>query len=680
VSKVLLWSPAVFVRGAYAKNMLGLALRLKKAGHEVMNFALTGLAFSRIPYPILECRGCENKIFGQYESPPCPKCGGEWGRYLIEILPNNSNDYGQDWINKWNMLLGPWDVVIFHYDAWVLGPSYRPPEGTKFCWYTPVDHQPVPPPLVNTLKGGGTVLAMSRFAQHEFEKVGIPSIYLPHAVDTKLFYPGDRIEARRRLGFPEDCFLISVCATNTGPRKNLGNFLRAYKDFLDRIPRARENSFLFLHTNVVASRDNPRGYNLPEIWGALGISERIKHTHPVYYAGIGFTEDELRDVYIASDWTCLCSLGEGWGIPVAESLACGTPVIFSNFSACPEIVGPGGLPVEASELIPFELSSSFQWIPSLEQITERLCQAYEDWEAGGKLRDELGEKGRQHVLENYTWEKTMPLWLDLIKGEKEAEAVELLAAAPKLDGEVDIIVITHNHLDSFSKCVESIYKETTIPFHLVVVDDQSIDGTREYVEKLRSKKGNITYIKPKNKAKGGAEIMNIGLKYCRNDLVVSMNNDIVVTKGWLEEAVEVIQSDEKIGIVGMKFLYPDGKIQHAGGTFIKGGLPFHLGIGEPRETHSEIREVAWVSGPCVLIRRKCLGTGWDETYDSFGGHEDVDLCLRVRKQGWKVVYCGKSEVYHLEGATVMSMPNFLRMHLRSREIFLSRWGGTPWVK
>jgi len=649
MAKVMLWSAPPWVKGAYGKNTLNLALRLKEAGHEVMVFALTGLAFGEVEYQGLK------------------------------VLPNNSGDYGQDWLPKWNMLKGPFNAVIFHYDAWVLG-HYQPPEGIKLYWYSPVDHSPVPPPLVNTFKGGGTVIAMSRFAEEELKKVGIPSIYIPHACDTKVFSPGDRKEARRRLELPEDCFLISSVVTNKGPRKNLGNMLRAFRDFLNKIPRARENAFFFLNTNITAGKDNPRGYNLSEIWSGLGIAERIKYTHPFFYEGIGFTEDELADVYRASDWTCLVSLGEGFGLPIIESMASGTPVIFSNFSATKEVAGPGGLPVEASERIPFELSSSFQWMPDTSQITERLCQAYEDWEAGGRLRDELGEKGRQHVYNNYSWSSILPLWLDLIKGEKEAEAIELLAPVPKVDGEVDIIVITHNHLDMFSKCIESIYKETTIPFHLIVVDDQSIDGTQEYVERLRAEKGNITYVKPKKKAKGGAEIMNIGLRYCRNDLVVSMNNDIVVTRGWLEEAVKVMESDEKIGIVGMKFLYPDDKIQHAGGTFIKTGLPFHLGIGEPRETHSEIKEVSWASGPCVLIRRKCLEPGWDEIYDSFGGHEDVDLCLRARKQGWKIVYCGKSEVYHLEGATVMSMPNFWRMHLRSREIFLSRWGGTQWVR
>lgn len=680
MSKVLLWSPPLWARTAYSKDMLNLALELMKAGHDVKNFALTGLAFGRVDYPILECPECGYKIPGKYEAGDCPRCGASnWQRYIIDVLPNNSRDYGQSWLPKWNMLLGPFDLVILHYDAWVMG-GYKPPGDIRLAYYSPVDHSPCPPPLANVLKAENVmVIVMSRFGQKELKKAGISSIYIPHTVDTKMFSPGDRIEARKRLELPEDSCLFAAICTNKGPRKNWGNLLRAFRDFLVQVPRARENSFLFAHTNITASEDNPRGFNLTEIWHSLGIEERIKHTHPIYYEAVGFTDEEMCDVYRSADWTLLTSLGEGFGLPIIESLASGTPVIYSDFSSCPEVAGQGGLPVKAIDRFPFELSSSFQWVPSTKQITKRLIQAYEDWENGGHLRDELAKKGRQHVLQNYTWDKVRPLWLDLIKP-KISRAVELLARNEPVDGEVDIIVITHNKLHLLKDCIESIYRETKIPFHLVVVDDQSDDGTPKHMRKMWRERGNVSYIKPQDKAKGGAQIMNIGLKYCRNDRIVSMNNDIVVTDGWLEESIKVIESDPTIGIVGMKFLYSDNKIQHAGGVFIKGGLPYHLGIGEPRQTHSEIKEAPWVSGPCVLLRRQCLEPGWNEDYDNFGGHEDIDLCLRARKQGWKVMYCGKSEVYHLEGETVMAMPNFWQMHIKSRQVFLSKWGNTPWVK
>lgn len=650
--RILLWTPVPWAKTAYAKNALNIALRFKEAGHEVAIFAFGGLQWGEVEY-----KG-------------------------IKVFPNNAGDYGQTFFPIWFNAYKP-DIVIYHYDAWILG-GYRPPGGAKIAWYSPVDHDPVPPPLVNMLKtAGGAVISMTKFAQAKFKEAGIESIYIPHAIDTKIYYPSDRKEARKRIELPEDCFLFLSVATNKGPRKNLGNVLRAYKNFLDIVPEAREDSFLFMHCFIYGGGRNRYGYNLPEIWRGLNIAERIKCTEPDFCDAVGFTEEEMADLYRSADWSILTSLGEGFGLPLIESLACGTPCVYSNFSALPEVVGPGGLPVDAVESIPFELSSSFQFIPSTKQITERMTEVYKDWKNGSKLRDELGEKGRQYVLQNYDYSVVMPKWLNLAKamaGEKRKGPIELLAKSDKVDGEVDIMILTHEHLNFLQRCIETIYTETNIPFHLIVIDDISADRTEEYMKNLWEQEENVTYVRLAEKAKGGSQMMNVGLNYFRNDLIVSMNNDIVVTKGWLEEAVKCIKKDPKIGIVGMKFLYSDNKIQHAGGAFIKGGIPCHIGIGEPKKKHSGIIEAQWVSGPCVLIRHECLGSGWDETYDNFGGHEDIDLCLRVRKNGWKVMYCGKSEVYHLEGATVLSMPGFNQMFRHSRSIFMLRWGESPLVK
>lgn len=643
MAKVLLWGPALWSKTGYGKNMLNLGLRLKEAGHEVAQFAFGGLRWGQV----------------EYEG--------------VKIFPNGADDYGQTWLPRWHKFFGS-DIIIWHYDAWVLGSSFKDTD-LPICFWSPMDHSPVPPPLKESLEGQ-KVIAICRFAQREFERAGIKSVYIPHAFDHKIYTPGNRREARRRLTFPEDAFILASVATNKGPRKNYGNLLRAYRKFLDQVPEAWENAFLYLHCNV-SRMDNPIGYELPQIWHGLGIAERIKYVHPVYYEAYGFTEQELADVYRSADYTVLVSLGEGFGLPAIESLGCGTPVIFSNFSSLPEVVGPGGLPVDATDRIPFELSSSFQWIPSTEQITKRMVEAYKDWQEGGRLRDELGKRGRRHVLRNYTWDRVMPSWLKLIEGER-LEPIELPARKPKTLGEVDIILLTWNGLELLTQCVESIYSHTSLPFHLIIVDDLSTDGTKEYVDRLWNDRDNLTYIRPETKAKGGSEIMNRGFKRCRNDLIVSMNNDIVVTEGWLEEAVDLIEKDPKIGIVGMKFLWPwDNRIQQAGGTFIKGDVPCHIGAGEPGDAHSETNEVLWASGPCVLLRRQALEPGWDEDYDSFGGHEDVDLCLRARSKGWKVVYCGKSVVYHNEGATVLKLPGFSEMFERNRILFSSKWRGSP---
>jgi len=648
--RILIWSVCPWAKTAYAKNALNICTRLIQAGHDVAIFAFTGLRWHTV----------------EYEG--------------IKVFPNNYSDQGQVYLPIWCDFYKP-DLVIQHFDFWTVGDylskmKYNlPPVYT----YTPIDHDPCPPPVVKSVQGATKVIAMTKFAQEKFADVNIESVYIPHAVNVDIYKPGSKKEARKTIELPEDCFIFLSVATNIGPRKNLGNVLRAFRDFLNIVPEARNDAYLYIHAYIYRDERNKTGYNLPEIWKNLGIASHVRCTHPVFYDAIGYTEEKMADLYRSANWTILCSFGEGFGISIIESLACEVPIIHSNFSCLPEVVGPGGLPVDAIELVPFEVSSSFQSIPSTKQITERMVEAYVDWENNNsKLRDELGKKGRQHVLKNYTYDIVMPKWLELVEVTKEPE--EFLTKLARVDNEIDIMIITHNHLDFLRRCIDSIYKETILPFHLIVVDDISTDGTEEYLRNLREEKGNISYIKLNMKARGGAQIMNIGLKYSQSNLIVSMNNDIIVTKGWLEEAVKCIRSDSEIGIVGMKFLYEDGRIQHAGGTFIKNGIPYHLGVGEPRKAHSEIKEVHWVSGPCVLIRRECLNTGWDEIYDSFGGHEDIDLCLRARNRDWKVVYCGKSEVYHLEGATILQMPSFPQMFQRSRKIFMSKWGRSPYIR
>ena len=680
MSKVMLWGVPVYFKGAYGKNALNLALRLIDAGHEVSQFAFGGLRWGIVPYPVRWCKKCGHMESGSLLPKKCPKCQERWRQYEIKVYPNGADDYGQCWLPRWHRFTGS-DIIIWHYDVWCLGTTMKDTDLPIVFW-SPLDHSPVPPPVKESLEGQKRIIAISRFAEREYKNAGIKSIYVPHAIEPKIYHPGDMMEARRRLSFPEDAFIIASVCTNKGPRKALGSLLRAYKMFLNKEPEAQKDAFLYLHTNVSRGVDNPIGYELPQIWHGLGIAERIKYVHPVYYEAYGFTEEEMADVYRSASWTILCSLGEGWGLPLGESLACGTPVIFGNYSSMPEVVGPGGLPVEAIDRMPFELSSSFQWVPSTEQIASRMAEAYRDWKAGGKLAKELGERGRRHVLRAYTWNRVMPQWLSLVKGEEKPEPVELAARGEKVPGEVDIILLTYNRPDFLEQCAESIYKHTTVPFHLVIVDDQSTDDgkTKAWAEALWRRETNVTYVRRDVKARGGSELMNVGFKRCRSDFIVSMNNDIVVTDGWLEESMRCM-SGPAVGIVGMKFLWPwDEKIQHAGGTFVKGDMPVHIGAGESAEEHSDVREALWVSGPCVLIRRQALEPGWSEDYDSFGGHEDVDLCLTARSKGWKVLYCGKSVVYHYEGQTVTKLPGFEEMFNRHRMMFTSKWRGNPLLK
>lgn len=387
MSKVLLWSSAPWIHSAFGKNCLSLSLALKESGHEVAIFAFTGLSHGIIKY-----KG-------------------------ITVFPNNASGHGEIYLPVWCNYYKP-DLILQHFDLYSLD-NYLSQVKDKLppiYVYPPIDSDPCPPPLVKALNGAAKVIAMTRFGQSKLKEAGIKSTYIPHAVDTNVYCPGNRSETRKEMNFPDNHFLFLSVGTNKGPRKNLGNVLRAFRYFLDTVPEARKDAYLYIHAYVYGGSKNPHGYNLPDIWRGLNIADNIKCTHPDFYDAVGLTEKEMASLYQAADWTILCSLGEGFGLPLIESLACATPVIFSNFSSLPEVVGPGGLPVEAIESIPFEVSNSFQSIPSTKQITARMVEAYNDWKNGGKLRNKLGKEGRRHVLKNYSHSVVMPKWVDLVRG------------------------------------------------------------------------------------------------------------------------------------------------------------------------------------------------------------------------------------------------------------------------
>ena len=127
----------------------------------------------------------------------------------------------------------------------------------------------------------------------------------------------------------------------------------------------------------------------------------------------------------------------------------------------------------------------------------------------------------------------------------------------------------------------------------------------------------------------------------------------------------------QVGVVGAKLLYHNGTIQHAGIGFINGvpDHPFRHASGDAPEV-SQFRELDMVTGACLLIFRSLFMqlAGFDEAYRN--GVEDIDLCLRARAAGWKVVYEPRAVVYHPEGQSAGRF-NHVNENL---QLFFSRWG------
>ncbi|WP_459939534.1 glycosyltransferase [Desulfonatronum parangueonense] len=237
--------------------------------------------------------------------------------------------------------------------------------------------------------------------------------------------------------------------------------------------------------------------------------------------------------------------------------------------------------------------------------------------------------------------------------------------------EVSIIVPVCNNKKLTWECVHSIQDNTpNIPFEIIAVDNGSTDGTRDMLIGLEQE-GALRCI-GNHENQGFAKACNQGAKAARGRSLVFLNNDTRVWPRWLDALHSCEARVDRIGAVGAKLLFEDGLVQHAGVVFDHKLKPVHI-YKFFHPNHPAVqkqREFQAVSAACMLVSKAIFDQlgGFDEQY--VNGYEDVDFCLRLRGTGYKVVYCPKSVVTHLESRT----PGRFDAMDRNKELLLSRWG------
>lgn len=229
---------------------------------------------------------------------------------------------------------------------------------------------------------------------------------------------------------------------------------------------------------------------------------------------------------------------------------------------------------------------------------------------------------------------------------------------PKSDQpRVSIIIPTFNRCDLTEQCLISLFDRTCseLPFEVIVVDNASTDATRTLLQARQNSGAALRTIFNAENA-GFAKACNQGAEAAQAPLVLFLNNDTEVIQNWLEVLVATLESDDAIGAVGSKLIYPDGTIQHAGVMLVddrQNGDPFlarNVGQRLPGCDFSINRPgpVEALTGACLLLRKstfKAAG-GFDEGF--VNGYEDIDLCLKLRHQGKTLVYQPASVVVHHE--------------------------------
>ena len=290
-------------------------------------------------------------------------------RYSIDAAPEN--------IKGWIGDQPGFGVILF--DLWPLNDVKGFHEQNLACW-VPIDHEPAPPGVIKFLKDGNHhAIAMSRFGEKMLANAGISNeniTYIPHGIDLSVFNDRGK-DARAAMGIPEDAYLVVTNAANRGRipiRKAFGEMADAMSTFM----RDRPDVYWMIHTEP---NGHSEGVNIPRLIAHLGIDpQRVRYPHPVHFRN-GIPQDAIAQMYSAADVQLLTSMGEGFGIPAVESQACGTPVIVSDFSAQPELIGKHGRAVPVQRVWD-EFQQSFFAIPNVAAITAALQELYEETKAG----------------------------------------------------------------------------------------------------------------------------------------------------------------------------------------------------------------------------------------------------------------------------------------------------------
>jgi len=244
---------------------------------------------------------------------------------------------------------------------------------------------------------------------------------------------------------------------------------------------------------------------------------------------------------------------------------------------------------------------------------------------------------------------------------------------------VSIIIPVYNKFDLTYQCVRSIQEHgAEIPYEIVIVDDCSRDETL-FANFVFS--GGIRLVR--NSANSGfVRTCNRGFEAARGEYVVFLNNDTQVKPRWLDELYETLQRDPKIGIVGSKLLFPDGRLQECGGIIWRLGDGWNWGRdqdpADPRFCY--MRDTDYVSGAALMIKSSLfreLGC-FDEEYAP-AYYEDTDLCFKVRQHGYRTVVQPASEIIHFEGAsagTSVTGGGMKRFQAINHRKFFERWKDT----
>ena len=364
--RVLLWSNSPWTLTGYGKQTKAIAGLLQDLGHEVAILGLSGLLCASL----------------------------DWGG--ITVYPAHEHPLGADVIGYYANHFAA-DVVLSLYDVWAFPADTRQCLPCPWIALIPVDGAPVSERMLRRIQTVDYPVAFSLFGKHELWKAGIEADYIPLGIDCQVFVPGDKAAARAQLGIPPGVFLVTMVAANKGfpARKSWPEALAAFAGFHRRHP----DSFLYLHTTKKPYGSEGRGIYFDALIEALDIPPSAVTFADQGELAIGIPDEQMATIYQASDVLLSPSMGEGFGLPIAEAQACGCSVITQNCSAMSELTCNG---IAVEPLQPMWIPPLGYWwqqasIENIETGLDVIC------ELSQRQRKDMARAGIKFVREHYNW-------------------------------------------------------------------------------------------------------------------------------------------------------------------------------------------------------------------------------------------------------------------------------------
>jgi len=239
---------------------------------------------------------------------------------------------------------------------------------------------------------------------------------------------------------------------------------------------------------------------------------------------------------------------------------------------------------------------------------------------------------------------------------------------------VSIIMLTFNALEYTKKCVDSILTHTKFPFEIIIVDNNSTDGTKKYLRQLSKEYKHITTIFNK-KNRGFAAGNNQGVQKSRGDYVMLLNNDVLVSEGWLGSMIGSLDIDNEIGMVGPLTNSISGlqKISDVPYGTDEGFYSYAQTIR--KQFSGKLTPRRRIAGFAVLMKKALYEEvkGLDVAYGT-GNYEDDDLCLKVRQKGYAIMVDESTFIHHFGSQTFKANKiNILKSLEEKGNVFKEKW-------